>query len=85
MLAPDRLSGSCFYFIKSKKTEFMSGVWLCGAESPGAIARGRSNTQNTEGNNISHYSVQTMCDLSNINDLIIGTRGQEETTVTQQK
>lgn len=36
MLAPDRLSGSCFNFIKCKKTEFMSGVWLCGAESPGA-------------------------------------------------
>lgn len=36
LLTPDSLSGSCFYFIKSKKMEFMTGVWLCGTERPGA-------------------------------------------------
>lgn len=49
------------------------------------IARGRNDTQNTAGNNNIFYSVQTFYDLSNINDLIIKTRGQEERRVTQQK
>lgn len=55
MATPDCLGGSWFYYIQSKKTEFLSGVCV-ELKSPEASQsqREKRHAKKTEGNNISH-------------------------------
>lgn len=83
---PDCLSGSCCYFIQSKKTEFLSGVYV-ELKSPEARKSQREKRHTKKPKEIIFpiYSVQTLYDLANIIEVIIEKQGQEEKTVTQQQ